>query len=213
MLVTSAGNDSKSFVPRIRRNRKGSVVVLQTRKSLAWHAGRASGETDLEEQWSQSQRAASWRCQSSCLGEPARAVGSGGGGLHLHQLPPSPSPAEGSNGLISTVVPAKPAHSPPHQGFGWPLSWKSLASEPREPGATFGAGAAESASLRGEEGEGCRDPGTRGCFQVCTGLRCCVGGLGFGTCREYRRRWGWGDLVHGSSGFCKLISGPNSQLF
>lgn len=88
---------------------------------------------------------------------------------------------------------------------GNPLPWNQVR-------ATFDAGAAELAPLQGKEAEGRRDKGTEGALRyvrdwgvVLEGLRLVpIGGKKLGG-------WGWGALVHGSLGFCKL-SGLNRQL-
>lgn len=146
------------------------MVVLQTRKALAWHAGRVSRETLLASKsvWPRSSTCNQPKVPEQLPGQSSKSWGgSGDDGLHQQSAsfitrwrlewsqrlflwqrwyPPS-LPTYRSTGILVDRSP------------GNPIPWSHVSQEPRSV-----------LELWRKEDEGCRDNGTRGCFKVCTGL-------------------------------------------
>lgn len=141
MLLTSVGNDSKSLVPRIRRNRKGSSCSTGAKRTClaCW----MSRETLLA---SKSVRTSSSACNrpevlNQLLGKAARAAGSKGDGLCIisthqcHQQGEAQTePAtdfHGNAGEHQTCLLTASGGGISDDWPGDPLPWSPVSREPR----------------------------------------------------------------------------------
>lgn len=169
MLLTSVGNDSKFFVPRIRRNRKGSGCSTDPKSTcLACRTSEWRNTPCLEERMAPVLNLQPAEGAGAAAGTKQQELGgSGDDGLHQQSAsfitrwrlewsqrlflwqrwyPPS-LPTYRSTGILVDRSP------------GNPIPWSHVSQEPRSV-----------LELWRKEDEGCRDNGTRGCFKVCTGL-------------------------------------------
>lgn len=146
------------------------MVVLQTRKALAWHAGRVSGETllALKSVWPRSSTCNQPKVPEQLPGQSSKSWGGAETMVFISNPPPS-SPGGGLNGASDYFCGSAwyPPSLPTYRSTGIlvdrspgnPIPWSHVSQEPRSV-----------LELWRKEDEGCRDNGTRGCFKVCTGL-------------------------------------------